>query len=135
MEEYLRLKYYPEVPEVLKRIKGRKKAIFSNGALDMLKSLVQFAGLNILFDDILSTDEVKVYKPDPKAYTVVLEKFNISREEILFVSSNPWDVAGGKSFGFHVAWVNRENKTFDKLDQTPDLIIQDLSGLLVFLAG
>ncbi|WP_407942286.1 haloacid dehalogenase type II [Microaerobacter geothermalis] len=130
MEEYKKLRTFPEVPEVLKLLNGKKRVIFSNGSPDILKPVVHFNGLDDHIDDILTVDDAKVYKPDPKSYTVVLEKLHVKREEVLFISSNPWDAAGAKSFGFHVAWVNRNNKTMDELNQSPDIIVSDLYGVL-----
>jgi 2-haloacid dehalogenase len=130
MEDYLHLNCYKEVHEVLKQIQNHQMAIFSNGTLDMLNSLVQNTGLDPYISDVLSVDEAKVYKPAPRAYTLVLDKLKLEREQILFVSANAWDVVGAKSFGFHVAWVNRGNQTFAELGKNPDLILSDLGGLI-----
>jgi 2-haloacid dehalogenase len=130
MNEYLKLKDYPEVKNVLKQLKNNTRVIFSNGSQDILQPLVKNSGLDQHLDAILSADDVKLYKPHPASYTHVLEKLQLKREDILFISSNPWDIAGAKSFGFHTAWVTRGKKTMDELNQSPDWIIQDLRGLL-----
>jgi 2-haloacid dehalogenase len=130
MEEYLHLNCFKEVHDVLKQMQNHQLAIFSNGTLDMLKPLVQNTGLDSYIHDVFSVDEAKVYKPAPRAYTLILDELKLEREEILFVSSNSWDIVGAKSFGFHVAWVNRGNKTFEELGKNPDLILSDLGGLI-----
>jgi 2-haloacid dehalogenase len=129
MDAYLRLKPYPEVTEALRRLDRKKRVIFSNGSPDMLEPVVKNAAIGDLLDGILSVDEVKTYKPHPYAYTLVLEKLNVERESVLFVSSNAFDIAGAKSFGFRVAWVNRGKKVLDMLEQQPDWVIHDLRGL------
>ncbi|MCZ8515357.1 haloacid dehalogenase type II [Paenibacillus filicis] len=133
MDEYLKLSIYSEVAEVLQNLKNIKKVIFTNGNQEMVRPLIEYRGLTGMLDGVLTSDSVKTYKPDPKAYTVVLEQLKVSREEVLFVSSNPWDAAGAKSFGFHVAWINRGHQKMDELGQAPDIIISDLHGILDFL--
>jgi 2-haloacid dehalogenase len=133
MEEYLMLKPYPEVSDVLPRLTAWKRTIFSNGSLDFLLPLVKHTALEQHLDDVISVDDAKIYKPHPAAYTRVLEVLQVKREEVVFVSSNAWDAAGAKSFGFHVAWLNRTGQTFDELGQPPDFIIRNLGELLPIL--
>lgn len=130
MEAYLKLSPYPEVKEVLDNSKTTTIAIFSNGSKEMLKPLVENTSFSNKIDFLISADEVKQYKPTPAAYNFALEKLNLKREEVLFMSSNTWDIAGAKSFGFHTAWINRNNQEMDILDQQPDKIYKDLLGIL-----
>lgn len=130
MENYLHLKPFPEVPAALAALKpGRKLVIFSNGSPGMLGPLVANTGLGKLLDGWISADEVRVYKPDPRSYTLVTKKLGLPADQMLFISSNPWDVAGSKAFGFNVAWVNRANAVFDKLGVSPDLVLKSLAEL------
>lgn len=130
---FIKILQYPPLPETLQEIKEQKKAIFSNGSLDILQPLAQYSGLDKYVDHVLTADEAKIYKPHPSSYTIILEKLGVNREEVLFVSSNSWDVAGAKSFGFHAAWVNRNNKPMDELNQKPDFMIDNLRGIMSFL--
>ncbi|TLS37011.1 haloacid dehalogenase type II [Pseudalkalibacillus caeni] len=130
IEAYLHLTPYPEVRDVLERLKaGNKLAVFSNGSHDMLDPLIERAGLAELFDHIISIDEAKQYKPSPAAYNLVLENLNVRREEVLFMSSNGWDISGAKSFGFQTAWINRGNQPTEELNLKPDHIFTNLSGV------
>jgi 2-haloacid dehalogenase len=126
MDEYLRLKTYPEVRTALSALKV-KKAILSNGSPDMLEPLVRNSGLAL--DAVLSVDELKVYKPAPQVYELAVRRLDIARERIGFVSSNCWDALGAKSFGFQVYWVNRAGAPLDRLGFTPDRTLRDLSEL------
>lgn len=136
MERYLHLNHFPEVPAALRALKpGRKLVIFSNGSPDMLGPLVENTGLGDLLDGWISADEVRVYKPDPRSYRLVTQKLGLSAGQMLFISSNPWDVAGSKNFGFNVAWVNRGNAVFDKLGVSPDLVLGSLAELPAHLQG
>jgi 2-haloacid dehalogenase len=130
MEAYLKLSPYPEVKEVMDNSKNMTLAIFSNGSNEMLKPLVENTSFADKIDVLISADEVKQYKPTPAAYNLALDKLNLKREDILFMSSNTWDIAGAKSFGFHTAWINRSNLEIDLLDQRPDKVYKDLHGIL-----
>ncbi|PRR78948.1 haloacid dehalogenase type II [Clostridium vincentii] len=129
LDAYMHLDCYPEVEEVLKDLKekGIVTAILSNGSPEMLKAAISSAKLTDYIDVVLCVDDIKVYKPDPKVYKLVTDKFNISKEEVLFHSSNSWDVAGASSFGFQVAWINRLDKQKETLPFKPDMEAKSLN--------
>ena len=106
MNLYLTLDAYPEVPDTLKRLKaaGMKLAILSNGTPAMLAAAAASAGIGELFDEILSVEEVKVYKPHPSVYGLACERFNIAASAVCFLSSNGWDAYSAKAFGFYTLW-------------------------------
>lgn len=130
MEEYLRLSSYPEVPLVLEQIQEKQLAVFSNGSHDMLDTLIKGSSFGSLFDHIISVDEIKQYKPTPASYDHVLDTLGISRDEVLFMSSNGWDISGAKHFGFNTAWINRNHLPVEELNLAPDAIYDDLRGIL-----
>ncbi|MDA9442898.1 haloacid dehalogenase [Bradyrhizobium sp. CCBAU 51745] len=105
IEKYLHLDLYPDATTALTALKPRKLAILSNGSPDMLNALVRNSGLDRLLDATISVDARKIFKPSPEAYELIGEVLGTGPEEVLFVSSNPWDVAGAKSFGLNVAWI------------------------------
>jgi len=107
IEKYLHLDLYPDAAETLAALKPRKLAILSNGDPDMLNALVRNSGLDALLDATISIDAKKVFKPSPQAYELIGEVLGAAPDEVLFVSSNPWDAAGAKSFGLKVAWIER----------------------------
>jgi 2-haloacid dehalogenase len=107
MEKYLALDLYPEAREALTSLKGSKLAILSNGSPKMLDDLVKASGIAPLLSDVISVDRAKTFKPDPKCYELVVPALGVAKDEILFVSSNSFDVAGAKHFGFSVAWIER----------------------------
>ena len=107
MDKYLHLDLYPDATAALASLKEKKLAILSNGSPDMLNTLVKNTGLDRVLDATLSVDEHKVFKPSPDAYTLIEEKLGVAASDVLFVSSNPWDACGAKSFGLNVAWIER----------------------------
>ena len=129
---YKELIPYPEVKECLNDLKSKKIkiAILSNGTPDLLKRLVESNNIQNYFDDIMSVENVGVYKPDSKVYEMPIKKYSCKPENICFLSSNTWDVSGGGVFGYNAIWVNRFNKVFDKLDYKPQHIINNLNQLL-----
>ena len=132
MQAYMGLDAYPEVSEVLRRLKaaGMQTAILSNGSPAMLESAVNAAGIADLLDANLSVEDVGIYKPDPRVYQLAVDRLGATREQISFQSSNAWDAAGAASFGFRVAWVNRFGQRRERLDHAPDVEIKDLNELL-----
>ena len=107
MENYLHLDPYPEAREALAALEGRKLAILSNGTPGMLQKLVRNSGLNRWIEAAISIDGVRTYKPHRSCYALVEPVLEVPKEEVLFVSSNSFDVVGAKAFGFIVAWIRR----------------------------
>jgi 2-haloacid dehalogenase len=109
LQAYRRLEAYPEVAGALRALKARglRTAILSNGEADMLAEAVGAAGLADLLDAVLSVNEIGVYKPEPRVYSLATERFGVQPAEAAFFSSNPWDAFGAREFGFRVFWVNR----------------------------
>jgi 2-haloacid dehalogenase len=107
MDKYLQLDLYPDATAALTALKPRKLAILSNGSPQMLDALVRNSGLASLLDATISVDAKKIFKPSPQAYALIGEVLGTTPDEVLFVSSNPWDVAGAKAFGLRVAWIER----------------------------
>jgi 2-haloacid dehalogenase len=129
MGEYLMLSMFPEVQATLERLKGKKKAILSNGSPDMLEPLVQHSGLR--FDAVLSVDELQTFKPAPEVYELVVNRLNVDKGRIGFVSSNCWDALGASSFGFSACWINRLGAPLDRLGSQPARIVRGLDEILL----
>jgi len=107
MQKYLNLDLYPEATAALDALGAYKLAILSNGSPMMLDKLVQASGAAGRFSDVISVDRAKSFKPDPACYALVEPALGVARDEVLFVSSNGFDVAGAKQFGFKVARIER----------------------------
>ena len=132
LDLYKILSPYPEVKETLEKLKEKryKLAILSNGTPALLNELVKSNGLQNLFDDIFSIEEVKIYKPSSKVYDMPVKKYSIKNEEVAFLSANTWDVSGGGNYGFTSIWVNRNKNIFDNLDYKPSNEINNLKQFL-----
>ena len=133
MQAYLHLGTFPEVKETLRKLDGIKLAILSNGAPAMLRDVVSNSGLAALIPDVLSVDELKIYKPTPQVYQLAVDRLGAPAQAIGFVSSNGWDAAGAKSFGFRTFWVNRAGAPLDGLGFAPDHELGSLAELPTLL--
>lgn len=128
IQAYFQLSAYEEVEGVLRKLTNKQLVVFSNGSHDMLDPLIENS--NLSFDYVISADEVKNFKPSPKAYEYAMKKLGVKPEEVLFMSSNGWDISGAKNFGFHTAWINRQDLPIEELNLAPDKIYKNLTGIL-----
>jgi len=128
---YLKLEAYPEVNDILKKLKqrGLKTGILSNGSMKMLNSAVDNANIREYLDGILSVEECKIYKPSSKVYDLVKIKMQISKENVLFFSSNAWDMHAASNYGFKTIWVNRFNTKLERLPGKPIDIVRSLDKI------
>lgn len=131
MRGWLELAPFPEVPDALARLHltGMRLAILSNGTASMLAAMLAKTGLRELFSDVLTSERVQVYKPDASIYVLATTRFQARPNELLFVTANGFDVAGGKAAGLTVCRVNRTGLPLDPLGFEPDIIVHDLAEL------
>ncbi|MBA1158103.1 haloacid dehalogenase type II [Microvirga mediterraneensis] len=131
LEAYRRLDAYPDVRETLRALlrKGLRRGILSNGDPDMLNAAVKSAGLADDLDTVLSVDAARVFKTNPHTYELVLQALSIAADEVVFVSSNRWDIAGAAAFGFTPVWVNRLGLPDEYGELAPSAVIRSLSEL------
>lgn len=131
LEAYLALDAFVDARACLQELKqqGLRTAILSNGSPRMLDAAVEAAQLGGALDAILSVDAIRMYKPRPEVYRLVTDKFAVDPGEVIFVSSNRWDVMGGAAFGFRAAWVNRAGAPDEYADTPPAFVVPDLSSL------
>jgi len=131
MGQYAKLQPFPENVAVLRQLKelDLKLAILSNGNPQMLDAVVKAAGMQGLFNHILSVDAVKKFKTAPEAYQLAPDVFGLSARNILFVSSNCWDACGAAWFGYTAFWVNRNAAPLEELGVTPHAEGRSLSDL------
>jgi len=137
MDAFLRVKPWPDSVEALKSMRqaGIRLAYVSNLTPKMLTLMGQSAGISDLFEHILSTDRVKAYKPDPRAYQMAEVVFNLPPENIVFAAFGGWDAAGAKSFGLNTFWVNQVNAPLDELGVKPDAIGRTLLDLAKYVTA
>jgi 2-haloacid dehalogenase len=132
MQQYAHLTPFPENLAALQKIKGMglTTAILSNGNEDMLTSAVNSAGMKEVLDHVISVDPIRLFKTSPESYGLVQQSILVNKDEVLFVSSNAWDVLGATWFGFTTHWVNRQGLPFEALEPKPHFSGPDLNSVL-----
>jgi 2-haloacid dehalogenase len=132
LEAYFALDAYPDARACLRALKarGERTAILSNGSPAMLAGAVTGAGLGPDLDAVLSVDAIRMFKPRPEVYALVTQAFPVAPADVLFVSSNRWDVMGAAASGFRTVWVNRGGMPDEYAEPPPTRVVADLSGLV-----
>ena len=129
MDAYLAPAVFPDAKVCLEALCDFPRAILSNGSPKMIESAVRNNGLESFFSSVISVDQVKTYKPSPRVYQLGPEALHLPAQEILFVSSNAWDAAGAKAFGYRVCWCNRSGRPMERLGFAPDIVVSSLDQL------
>jgi 2-haloacid dehalogenase len=134
---YLELSAWPDVLPALQSLKvaGVRMTFLSNLTAEMLDAAIGNSQLNDFFEAPLTTDRVRAFKPDPRAYEMALTAFDCPREEIAFVASAGWDVAGAKWFGYPTFWVNRAELPAEELGVSADAQGRGMADLVPFVLG
>ncbi|WP_298878774.1 haloacid dehalogenase type II [uncultured Bradyrhizobium sp.] len=137
VESYLRMPTWPDVLPALSGLKesGLRLALLSNFSPAMFDGNISGTELEGIFEFQLSTDAVRTYKPDPRAYQMGVDAFALKREEILFAAFAGWDASGAKLFGYPTFWVNRQKQPREQLDAVPDGEGRGMTDLLHFLSS
>lgn len=129
LQAYLFPSAFPDAKPALEALRGARAAILSNGSPKMLESAVSHNGLGSYLGELISADRVKTYKPSPRVYALGTETLNLPAAEILFVSSNSWDAAGAKAFGYRVCWCNRSGAELEHMGFAPDMVVSRLDQI------
>ena len=129
LDGYLAPAVFPDARIALDALSDFPKAILSNGSPAMLEAAVRNNGLESYFFNVISVDQVKTYKPSPRVYQLGPQALHLPANEILFVSSNAWDAAGAKAFGYRVCWCNRSRRPMEHLGFAPDIVATSLDQL------
>ncbi len=133
LDAYLDLAPFAEAEDVLARLAPLRRLILSNGTREMLEPLAAATGLSRHLEAILSVDAAGIYKPSPRVYQLAVDHLGLAPARIGFVSSNGWDAAGAKAFGFTAIWVNRAGAPIERHGPKPDAIVASLAQLPAIL--
>jgi len=136
LDAYFGLDAFPDARVALTELKGKgcRTAILSNGSPKMLAGAVEAAKLGSVLDAVLSVDVIRIFKPRREVYALVTDHFKCQPNDVVFVSSNRWDVMGGAHFGFRAVWVNRAKAPDEYAEPKIEKMLSDLGGL-VAMAG
>ncbi|MDA9649092.1 haloacid dehalogenase type II [Alphaproteobacteria bacterium] len=132
LDLYLKLETYPEVENILTKLKERgfQTGILSNGSDKMLESAVKNAQIENLLDEVISVEKCKVFKPSSKVYDLVKDTYKVNNNQVAFFSSNAWDMHAAANYGFKTIWVNRFNSKLERLPGKPEAIVKSLNEIV-----
>jgi 2-haloacid dehalogenase len=135
MAAWLELKAWPEAPAALGELKGRglRLVFLSDATPVLLDSWVENSGLRGVFEPHLSTDRVRVFKPDPRAYQMATTAFGVPRAQIAFSAHGGWDAVGASVYGYRTFWVNRTHFPTERLAAAPEASGANLNDLVAFI--
>jgi 2-haloacid dehalogenase len=135
LDAYRSLAPFADAAAALAQLAPRPRWILSNGTLGILTPLVASSSLAPHIDGILSVDAAGVYKPAPAVYQLAVDHLQLPADKIAFVSSNGWDAAGAKVFGFTTFWINRYGVPVERHAPEPDFIVGSLANIPAIVAG
>lgn len=137
MGQYAKLSAFSECQATLSQIKkaGIATAVLSNGNQAMLSKALQANQLDVLLDRVISVDEVRQFKVSPASYGLLTHHFGCAPKDVLFVSSNAWDVIGAGWYGLTTFWVNRQNLPFEEIGPKPNYTGGNLNDVLAALTA
>src|SRR6516164_1901355 len=138
MDAYLTLAAFPDVKPGLEALKkqGIKLAILSNGEPKMLEAAAKSAGIRDLLDDVISVEEVKIFKVSPRVYNLATERLKVTNPELGFVSANNWDAVGAASAGLRTFWIQRSaGEVPEELGFQASAIVKAITDLAPLLRG
>lgn len=138
MDAYLSLAAFPDVKPGLEALKKQRLqlAILSNGEPKMLEAAAKSAGIADLLDNIISVEDVRIFKPSPRVYNLGPERMKVSNPELGFISSNSWDAAGAASAGLITFWIQRSAaEPPEELGFDADRIVSAITDLPSLLRG
>lgn len=123
-----RLPPHADVVDNLARLQaaGRRLAALTNSALPVAQAQLAHAGLANFFEQILSVDAVRRFKPHPAVYTMAATKLGVAPAGMRLVAAHDWDVTGAINAGCKGAFVARPGKTLGPLSTRPDVVGKDL---------
>jgi 2-haloacid dehalogenase len=137
MSPWSNLQVWPDAAEAIRTLReaGLRLAFLSNMTQSVLDAGLKKAELSGSIEAVISTDRIRSYKPDPRAYQLGVDAMRLPKEQILFVAFAGWDVAGAKWFGYPTFWCNRGNAPLEMLDATPDAMGPDLAALVKYVSA
>lgn len=135
VQSFLEMKAFPDVSDGLQTLRraGVKLALVSNLSPKVLQAAIANSRLESHFDEVLSTERVNSFKPDPRAYQLGLDALHLQKDEALFVPYAAWDAAGAKWFGYPTFWLNRSSQPPAELSAVADGVGTTMAELVAYV--
>ena len=131
LQSYRGLPAFADVEESLGALQAEEHRLFafSNGSAEAVEEVLKTNGLRQCFEDVVSCDALKTFKPNPDVYHYFMREAGDTKDAWL-ISGNPFDVIGAISAGMKSAWVKRTDRAvFDPWGIEPTVTVASLSEL------
>ncbi len=132
MQQYKLLPAFPDVQEGLEKLQSTNFRLFafSNGSSADVCGLLENAGIIHFFEDVVSVEKAKTFKPNPEVYAHFLQRTKSSESDSWLISSNPFDVIGAISAGMRSVWIKRSaDAVFDPWGIEPTKTVNNITDL------
>ena len=132
LDGFKELPAYPDVKPALERLRERgvRVATLGNGSAEVVRALIERAGLMPLFDAVLSVEEAQHWKPHAAAYQFALRKLGVAAADAVLIAAHSWDVMGAQRAGLRGAFLRRQEKRFQKAMGEPQMAFDSLPALV-----
>lgn len=122
---------FAEVPQALRRLHdaGFRLVVLTNSSTSSLKKQVHHAAIADVFEEVISVDEVKKYKPSPDTYRWVADELDLRTRDLLMVAAHPWDLIGARNAGCGIAFLRRPGTAWIPITEPPDFTAPELDSL------
>ena len=122
------LSAYPDVPKGLKTLKenGFRLATLTNSPAATLTAQLKYASLTEYFEQTLSIDTIKKYKPALETYKWAAEQLSVNTAEVMLVAAHGWDIAGALQAGLQAAFIERKGQSLYALSPKPQIVGKNL---------
>jgi len=114
---------YDDVKDGLKALQqaGYRMVTLTNSSHEALTQQMELAGLTGYFEQLMSVDTMRQYKPKTAVYQQAVEQLGVQPEEAMMVAAHGWDIAGARLAGLQAAFISRKGQGLYPLAPTPQL--------------
>ena len=128
---------HDDVIPALKKLKlsGFRMAALTNSPVVVAQDQLAHAGLIGFFETVISVEEVKTLKPDPKVYRYATEKMNVDPEKAYLIAAHAWDVAGAMAIGCKGALIKRFGIPLNPIAPLPTIVANSLTSFADLICG
>ncbi|MFF2887339.1 HAD family hydrolase [Paenibacillus sp. NPDC057967] len=122
---------YSDTPPFLEQTRGTTIYILSNIDSADIAEAVRYHGIEA--DEVLTSEDVRSYKPRPELFQEALRRTNLQPHEVIHIGDSiVSDVSGAQQLGIQAIWLNRLNKQQPD-GYHPDYVCSDLNEVLSIL--
>ena len=123
-----KLRPYSEVVKSLQRLRdaGLRLATLTNSTAQAAEAQLTYAGLRDHFEQVISADEVRCFKPAPEVYHLAARRLNVEPGQVRMVAAHDWDVTGALRAGCAASFVARPGQVMNPFGPQPDMKGTDL---------